>query len=644
MDAPQRANSGHPGTAMALAPLAHVLWTRIMRFDPSDPYWPDRDRFVLSAGHACILQYAMLYLAGFGLTLEDIEQFRQWGSLTPGHPERERTAGIEVTTGPLGQGFANGVGMGIAERMLRARFGPELCDHHTFVICSDGDLEEGISHEAASLAGHLGLGRLVYVYDDNHISIDGPTSLAYSDDVPARFEAYGWHVEDIGESANDTEALEGAIRRAMDVEDRPSLVSLRSHIGWPSPHKTDTAAAHGNPLGEDEVRATKEILGLPPDETFWVPPEVLGMYRRCVPRGEELRRSWESRRRSFGGDLVAWDAAWAGRGLSGWETKLPTFEAGEDIATRRAVRSCLQATAEVVPGLVFGGADLTENTGMEITGAESRQSVEHPESRQVYWGIREHAMGAVMTGMAHHGGVLPVGGTFFVFSDYMRPAVRLAALSRAHVIYSWTHDSIGLGEDGPTHQPVEQLAALRAMPGLRVIRPADATETAQALRLAVDGEGPSALVLSRQPLPVLEATAQRAAEGMARGGYVLVDPPGARTDVVLVGTGGEVHLCVEAAERLAAQDVSAAVVSLPCWEVFEEQGQDYRAEVLPSSVPVLAVEAGCSFGWDRYADATVALDRFGASAPGTEVLRRLGFTVENVVARALELLGGRRSP
>ena len=334
---------------------------------------------------------------------------------------------------------------------------------------------------------------------------------------------------------------------------------------------------------------------------------------------------------------------WPGRGLSGWEAKLPTFETGEDIATRRAVRSCLQATAEVVPGLVFGGADLTENTGMEITGPEKRQSVEHPESRQIYWGIREHAMGAVMTGMAHHGGVLPVGGTFFVFSDYMRPAVRLAALSRAHVIYSWTHDSIGLGEDGPTHQPVEQLAAMRAMPGLRVIRPADATETAQALRLAVDGEGPTALVLSRQSLPVLEATAQRAAEGVARGGYVLVEPPGARPDLVLVGTGGEVHLCVEAAQQLAAHDVSAAVVSLPCWELFEEQGSEYRTEVLPPSVPVLAVEAASSFGWDRYADATVTLDRFGASAPGTEVLRHLDFTAENVVARALELLRERRS-
>ncbi len=643
MDAPQRANAGHPGTAMALAPLAHVLWTRIMRFDPGDPYWPDRDRFVLSAGHACILQYSMLYLTGFGLTLEDLEQFRQWGSLTPGHPERERTAGIEVTTGPLGQGFANGVGMGIAERLLRARFGPELCDHHTFVICSDGDLEEGISHEAASLAGHLGLGRLVYVYDDNHISIDGPTSLAYSDDVPGRFEAYGWHVEDIGESANDTDALEAAIRGAMDVEDRPSLIVLRSHIGWPSPHKTDTAAAHGSPLGEDEVRATKEILGLPSDETFWVPPEVLALYRRCVPRGEALRRSWEGRRSGFGGDVAAWDAAWAGRGLSGWEAKLPTFETGEEIATRRAIRTCLQATAEVVPGFVFGGADLTENTGMEVTGPEARQSPEHPQSRQIYWGIREHAMGAVMTGMAHHGGALPVGGTFFVFSDYMRPAVRLAALSRAHVIYSWTHDSIALGEDGPTHQPVEQLAAMRAMPGLRVIRPADATETAQALRIAVDGEGPTALVLSRQSLPVLEATAERAAEGVARGAYVLVDPAGGRPDLVLVGTGGEVHLCVEAAQRLAERDVSATVVSLPCWEVFEDQGPEYRSETLPGGVPVLAVEAASSFGWDRYADATVTLDRFGASAPGTEALRHLGFTVDNVVAQALKLLSQRRS-
>lgn len=641
MDAPQHAHAGHPGTAMALAPLAHVLWTRIMRYDPADPAWPDRDRFVLSNGHAAILLYAMLFLTGYGLTLEDLRQFRQWGSATPGHPEHGRTAGVEVTTGPLGQGFANGVGMGIAERWLRARFGPELCDHHTFVVASDGCLEEGISHEAASLAGHLGLGRLVYVYDDNRISIDGPTSLAYSDNVPERFAAYGWHVQDLGDAANDTARLAEALRGAMAVEDRPSLLVLRSHIGWPSPHKTDTAAAHGSPLGQDEVRLTKEILGLPPDESFWVPDEVLELYRRCQPRGARLREEWQRRLDAYRGERALWDTAWSTRGLSGWETKLPSFEVGARVPTRRAINACLKASVEVVPGLTFGGADLTESTGMEVEGPERRQSAEHPEGRQIYFGVREHAMGAVLTGMAHHGGVLPVGGTFFVFSDYMRAAVRLAALSNAHVVYAWSHDSVGLGEDGPTHQPVEHLASLRAMPGLRVIRPADAVETVQAWRVAVDRGGPTALVLTRQGVPVLEATADRAADGLLRGGYVLVDEGRAPPRLVLIGTGSEVALCVEAARRIEATGVATRVVSLPCWELFAEQDEAYRSFVLPAQVPTLAVEAASPFGWERYADEVVAIDRFGASAPGTEALERLGIASDHVVARAAALLEGR---
>ncbi len=642
MDAPQKANSGHPGTAMALAPLAHVLWSRVMRYDPTHPRWPDRDRFVLSNGHACILLYAMLFLTGYGLELRDLEQFRQWGSLTPGHPERERTTGVEVTTGPLGQGFANAVGMGIAERELRSRFGPELCDHHTFVICGDGCLEEGISHEAASLAGHLGLGRLVYVYDDNHISIDGPTQLSYSDNVPERFDAYGWDVQDLKEAANDTEVLEAALRRAMAEEDRPSLIVVRSHIGWPSPHKTDTAAAHGSPLGEDEIKETKQRLGLPPEETFYVPEEVLDYYRASIPRGQALVAEWEERLAAYRGDRAAWEAAWGGRGLEGWEAKLPSFEVGTELATRRALNACLKATAEVLPGLLYGGADLTENTGVEVGGEADRQSPERPGGRQVYFGIREHAMAAAMTGMAHHGGVLPVGGTFFVFSDYMRPAVRLAALSGAHVVYSWTHDSVGLGEDGPTHQPVEQLASLRAMPGLRLLRPADATETAWAFRLAVELEGPTGLVLSRQSLPVLEATSERARAGVSKGAYVLVDEEGTHLDLVLVGTGSEVALCVEAARRLQEAGVATRVVSFPSWELFEDQDDDYRKSVLPVGVPTLAVEAAASLGWDRYAHATVTLDRFGASAPGTEALRRLGFSVDHVVEAARQLLGAER--
>ncbi len=646
MDAPQQANSGHPGTAMALAPLAHVLFTRVLRHDPSDPSWPDRDRFILSAGHASILLYSMLYLTGYGLTLDDLRQFRQWGSKTPGHPEVHHTAGVEVTTGPLGQGFGNGVGMGLAERWLRSRYGAEVVDHHVFVICSDGDLMEGISHEAASLAGHLGLGRLVYVYDDNHITIDGNTELAYSDDVPARFAAYGWHVERLGESANDTATLEAALRRAMAEESRPSLLVLRSHIGWPSPSFTDTAKAHGSPLGAEEIARVKEILGLPPDQSFWVPDEVLHHYRGCVPRGQQLRQDWQRRFDAWSGDKESWRAAWSGHGVDGWETKLPTFEVGAQIATRKAVKQVLDATAGHIPGLLSGAADLTENTGVLLDGGAD-QSAGNPAGMQVHYGIREHAMGAAMTGMALHGGVLPVGGTFFVFSDYMRPAVRLAALSEAHVVYFWTHDSVGLGEDGPTHQPIEQLASLRAMPQLRLIRPADANETAHAWRLAVDGDGPTALVLSRQNLPVLPGTAE-AFDGVRRGAYVLHqhgDPP----QLVLAGTGSEVHVCLAAAGLLAdgadgGEPLAVRVVSFPSWELFAVQPDDYRASVLPAAVPTLAVEAGTTFGWDRYADDVVGIDHFGASAPGPTVLEQLGFTPANVAARARQLLaGGRRT-
>ena len=642
MDAPQRANSGHPGTAMALAPLAHVLWTRVMRYDPTDPSWPDRDRFVLSAGHACILLYSMLYLTGYGLTLDDLEAFRQWGSRTPGHPEVHHAPGVDITTGPLGQGFASAVGMGIAERWLRARFGPDVCDHHTFVICSDGDLQEGVSNEAASLAGHLGLGRLVYVYDDNHISIDGPTELAYSDDVPGRFRAYGWHVQQLGEAANDTKKLESALRRARNVEDKPSLIIVRSHIGWPSPKWTDSEHAHGNPLGEDDVRATKEILGLPPDRTFWVPDEVLEMYRQAIPRGQRLRDSWRARLDAWTGDRAELDACLAGRGLAGWEAKLPTWAPGESVATRQAGGKVINALADVVPGLMGGGADVTGNTGTNLKD-HGVQSKEDPAGRLIYFGIREHGMGAALNGMALHGGVLPFGGTFFCFSDYMRPAVRLAALSEAHVVYHWTHDSVGLGEDGPTHQPVEHLAAMRAMPQLRVIRPADANETAQAWRVVVDRDGPTALVLSRQTLPVLEGTAGN--EGVLKGGYVLVEADGA-PELVLIGTGSEVHVCVEAARLLEADGVATRVVSLPSWELFAEQDEAYRESVLPPGLLRLAVEAASPLGWERFADDSVTLDRFGASAPGNVVLENLGFTPANVAMRARALLtktGGRSS-
>jgi len=634
MDMPQAANSGHPGTPMALAPLAHVLWTRVMTYDATTPEWPDRDRFVLSCGHASALLYSMLHLTGFGLSIDDLKAFRQWGSATPGHPEVHHTAGVEVTTGPLGQGFANGVGMGIAERWLRSRFDADVCDHHTFVLCSDGDLEEGISHEAASLAGHLGLGRLVYVYDDNHISIDGPTELSLSDDAAGRFAAYGWHVDQIGEAANDLDTLEGALRGAMTVEDQPSLIIVRSHIGYPSPKFTDTEHAHGNPLGEDEVSATKEVMGLPPDEAFWIPDDVLTLYRDAGARGREHRERWEQRLEAWKGDRAEWDACQAGRGLAGWEGSLPAWKPGDEVATRKASGACMVAVMDTVPGLLGGGADLTGNTGTQIKD-HGVQSAEDPGGRQIYFGIREHAMGGLMNGMAMHRGVLPVGGTFLTFSDYMRGAVRLAAISEAHVIYSWTHDSLGLGEDGPTHQPVEHLAALRAMPGLRVIRPADANETATAWRIAVDTGGPTALVLSRQDLPVLEGTSP---DGVIRGAYVLHQVGGGEPDISLIGTGSEVWVCVAASEQLAAGGIRANVVSMPCWELFASQDEAYQEAVIPSETPTLAVEAGVSFGWDRWADATVSVDRFGASAPGALALEKFGFTADGVAERARELL------
>ncbi|MGH8999120.1 MAG: transketolase [Acidimicrobiia bacterium] len=644
MDAVQQANSGHPGTPMALAPLAHVLWTRIMRYDASAPEWPDRDRFVLSAGHASMLLYGMLHLTGFGLTLDDLRRFRQWGSRTPGHPEHGHLPGIDVTTGPLGQGLANGVGMAIAEAHLRARFGTDVCDHRIFAICSDGDLSEGLSHEAASLAGHLGLGRLVYVYDDNHISIDGPTELALSDDAAGRFASYGWHVLELGEAAEDLDALEEGLRRAVSVEDRPSLLILRSHIGYPSPKWQDTAEAHGSPLGADEVAVVKEILGMPAGETFWVPDDVAAFYRQAGTRGAGERSAWEERvatLRTSSPELAdEWDHTQARTGRAGWRQKLPSWPAGETVATRVACAEVVNALAGLVPSLLGGGADLTGNTGTKLKdlGVFTR---DEPAGRQLYFGVREHAMGSTMNGMALHGGILPFGGTFLIFSDYMRPAVRLAALSRARVAFIWSHDSVGLGEDGPTHQPIEHLASLRALPGLRVIRPADANETAQAWRIHLESEGPTAIICSRQKLPVLEGTAERAESGVSRGGYILVDEPG-DLDLVLVGTGSEVSVCVGAAQILAGTGTSARVVSLPSWELFDDLPAEAQDAVIPPDVPTLAVEAAASFGWDRYADDVVAIDRFGASAPGDVALARFGFTPENVAGRAQALLAESR--
>jgi transketolase len=640
MDAVQKANSGHPGTPMALAPLAHVLFTRVMRYDASAPDWPDRDRFVLSNGHASMLLYSLLYLTGFGLELDDLRQFRQWGSRTPGHPEYGHAPGIEVTTGPLGQGFANSVGIAFAEANLRARYGPTVCDHHTFVIAGDGCFEEGVSHEAASLAGHLGLGRLVCVYDDNHITIDGATELAYTDDVRRRFEAYGWHVVPLGEAANDLDAIEGGLREAMREAERPSVVLLRSHIGWPSPKYTDTAHAHGSPLGDDEVRAVKAILDLPVDETFWVPDDVLASYRSAGQRGADEHEAWDRRRvelRDREPQLAdEFDACLDQRGLAGWEAKLPSWTPGDQLATRAASGQVLNAIVDVVPGIVAGAADLTGNTGTELTGAEVI-STHQFRGRQLHFGIREFGMGATLNGMAVSS-LLPVGGTFFVFSDYMRGAARLAALSGYRTAFVWTHDSVGLGEDGPTHQPIEQLASFRAMPGMRVIRPADPNEVAQAWRVHLEADrGPTAFILTRQKVPVLDGTAERAPDGVPRGAYTLVDE-GASLDLILVGTGSEVSVCVAAREQLTAQGHAVRIVSMPSWELFEAQPDAYRAQILPAGVPKLAVEAATSFGWDRWVDDVVAIDRFGASAPGPVALDKLGINPDHVVERAHALL------
>ncbi len=630
MDAPLAANSGHQGTAMALAPLGHVLFSRVMKYDPTDPAWPDRDRFVLSNGHASILQYSLLYLAGVSLELDDIKAFRSFESATPGHPEARHTVGIEVTTGPLGQGFANAVGLALAERLLADRFGSDAVDHHTWVIAGDGCLMEGVSHEAASLAGHLGLGKLICVYDDNHITIDGATDLAFSDDTPARFRAYGWDVVELGEIADDLDALEAALNAAKEVTDRPSLLVLRSHIGHPSPDHTDDHEAHGLAFDADDVTRTKEVMGIP-DEPFWSPPELVEAYRRhAATRGAEARAAWNERTASTI-TSPEWIAAMAGTGLAGWDDELPTYELGEQVATRKAIEAALNATLNGLPGLVAGAADLTGNTGTTLK-LQSRQSAAEPGGRQIYFGVREHAMGAALVGMALHGGILPVGGTFFVFLDYMRPPVRLASLSRAKACFVFTHDSVGVGEDGPTHQPVEHLATLRAIPQLHVVRPADANETVAAWRDAVAHDGPTALVLSRQNIEVVTD-----GSAVARGGGVVRDPDGA-PDVVLIGTGSEVAVCVKAAEALAGDGIAARVVSLPSWDRFAEQDQGYRDSVLPPGVPALSVEAAVSFGWEGYADDSIGIDRFGVSAPGAEVLDRLGINVSNVVSRAHRLV------
>ncbi|MBT96152.1 MAG: transketolase [Acidimicrobiaceae bacterium] len=607
MDAPHAAKSGHQGTAMALSPLAHVLFTRVLRFSAKYPNWFNRDRFILSAGHASILQYAMLYLTGYGLTLEDLKDFRQLNSLTPGHPEVGHTAGVEVTTGPLGQGFANAVGMAISERWLRAKFGSDKVNHNIYVVCGDGDLSEGISHEAASLAGSQKLGNLVCIYDDNHITIDGPTELTLSDDAGKRFEAYGWNVIDLDESGEDLEQIENALTAAKSNANSPTLIILRTHIGYPSPTLTDSPSAHGYAFKEEQIFETKKLMGLPPEESFYVPPEVLDFYRSAGQRFDEEA------------ELYSWDP---NENMGTWDLtsirKLYEENIGDAIATRVASGVCLNAAAENL-AIIAGGADLTGNTGTVLSGAEQLSS-DTPDGKQLFYGVREHAMGAIMNGIALHGCVIPVGGTFLVFSDYMRPAIRLAALSKAKVIYSFTHDSVGVGEDGPTHQPVEQVMSLRTIPGLLVIRPADAKETVAAWLTALQHDGPTALILSRQNLPILAETNVNLAQ---KGSYTLKQHE--NPEATLIATGSEVSLCMEYAKNEAVN-----VISMPSWELSEMNkafSTDRDKEHLSN---VISVEAGVTLGWSQYASRSIGIDRFGASAPGNEAMESLGINLKSI--------------
>ncbi len=634
MDAVQQADSGHPGTAMALAPLAYVLWQRHLRYNPANPEWLDRDRFVLSAGHACMLLYSVLYLTGYDLTLDDIKQFRQWGSRTPGHSEQGVTPGVEATTGPLGQGTGNAVGMAIAEAQLAALFnrpGHSIIDHYTYFLASDGDLMEGVSHEACSLAGHLKLGKLIGFYDDNRITIDGSTDLAFSDDTAKRFESYGWHVQRITDG-NDLKAIDSAIAQAKRATDRPSLIIVRTHIAWGSPHKQDTAEAHGAPLGADEVKATKQNLGWPSLEPFYVPDEALEQWRSAKTRGTQLEADWTKKwdaYRAAHADLAAeLERRLAGRLPAGWDAALPVFGPKDAQATRAASGKVLNAIAAKLPELIGGSADLTGSNNTEIKGGGP--------GRNFHFGVREHGMAAALNGIALHRGFIAFGGTFLIFSDYMRPSIRLAALTQLKPIYVFTHDSIGLGEDGPTHQPIEQLSALRAIPNMTVIRPSDATEVVEAWRAAITHRnGPVALVLTRQKVAVVDRTKYAAATGLHRGGYVLADSRD--PDVVLMATGSEVELILGAYEKLKAEGKRPRAVSMPCLEYFARQSDDYRNSVLPAGVPRIAVEAAAPQSWYRWVGdqgVIMGIERFGASAPYQRIYREFGLTVDGIVAEA----------
>ncbi len=642
-DAVQKANSGHPGTAMALAPLGHLLWSKMMNYNPQNPSWPNRDRFILSAGHACMLQYSYLYLTGYDLTLNDIKKFRQLHSKTAGHPEYGLLDGIEATTGPLGQGFANGVGMGIAQKWLEDRYnkpGYDLFDYNIYVICSDGDIMEGISSEAASVAGNLQLGNLIYIYDDNHITIEGNTAITFNEDVGARFLAYGWHVQVLPDG-NDLEAMEKALRNAKNETSRPSLIKLRTHIAYGSPNKVDTASAHGSPLGEDEVRLVKKFFGFDPDQAFVVPDNVLSFYRTAGKAGIEKEKQWNNLfnqyREKYPVEANEYVTFSNGKLPGGWKEKIPVFSGSEKMATRKASGKVLNAVAGQIPFLMGGSADLSPSTDTILDQSESF-SAENRDGRNFHFGIREHSMGAILNGMALTKGFIPYGATFLIFSDYMRPPMRLAAISKIKPIYVFTHDSIGLGEDGTTHQPIEQLAGLRSVPNMTVIRPADANETAQAWRVALEHNGgPVALVLTRQGLPIIDQEKYASASGLERGAYILSEAE-KNPEIILIGTGSEVYLLLKAQEKLKEKSVYARVVSMPSWELFEKQDAVYKELVFPKSIRKrLSVEAGSTFGWLKYTTEdgrSLGINRFGESAPAEEIFKEFGFTTENIVTLA----------
>ena len=651
MDAVQKANSGHPGLPMGAAAMAYVLWTRFLRHNPRNARWPNRDRFVLSAGHGCMLLYSLLHLTGYDLALEEIKQFRQWGSKTPGHPEHLLAEGIETTTGPLGQGFANGVGMAIAQKYLAARFnrpGHEVVDYKIYAIVSDGDLMEGVASEAASLAGHLGLDNLIYFYDNNHISIEGSTDLAFTEDRGKRFEAYGWFVQDLPDG-NDLDAVDRAIRAAQAEKGRPSLIIARTHIAYGSPNKQDTAGAHGSPLGEEEVKLTKQNLGWPLEPKFYIPEEALEHFRKAIDRGSRADAEWQKRveayRREFPDLAKEWDGFIRGELPEGWKSKIPAFKPSDGpLATRQASGKVLNAIAPGLPTLIGGSADLAPSTDTLLKGVPDFQKGSYL-GRNLHFGVREHGMGGILNGMALSG-LVPYGATFLIFSDYTRPTIRLAALMEVRSIFVFTHDSIFLGEDGPTHQPIEHLPALRAIPNLCLIRPADANETAVAWRVAIERRGgPVALALTRQSLPVFDREKFASAEGLARGAYVMAREKGNSPEIILIASGSEVALALEACEKLSAEGISARAVSMPSWDLFEKQPPAYKDEVLPPSVTArLAIEAASPFGWDRYVGprgAVIGMTRFGASAPFKVLAEKFGFTAAGIVRQARELLGRR---